>query len=285
MGVAHVAVPERAVRGYPLRFIRGPGRSGPARYGPTRWVARTIGLVYSLVSLCASSTEKKFGRRPSAVCTSARTSPHNKLFLEGLRAALTADAAYRDGRFTEKPLRGLRAFARIYAGWAVSQTFYREESWRGVGYASMEDWLVRGWEGNFLRREGEDLLSMLDTWTVSDISANPVFEGDLDAALGAIKARTLVMPCTTDLYFQVADNAIEVPKMPNAELRPIVSDWGHRAGNPNLNPADEAVLRQALAIRAFEVTERNPNSSRSHAVCKLALVPPPPPEGAVPEAL
>ncbi|MBR29322.1 MAG: homoserine acetyltransferase [Rhodobacteraceae bacterium] len=182
-----------------------------------------------------------------AVCTSARTSPHNKLFLEGLRAALTADAAYRDGRFTEKPLRGLRAFARIYAGWAVSQTFYREESWRGVGYASMEDWLVRGWEGNFLRREGEDLLSMLDTWTVSDISANPVFEGDLDAALGAIRARTLVMPCTTDLYFQVADNAIEVPKMPNAELRPIVSDWGHRAGNPQLSPPDEAVLRDAVA--------------------------------------
>ena len=89
----------------------------------------------------------------------------------------------------------------------MSQTFYREESWRGVGYASMEDWLVRGWEGNFLRREGEDLLSMLDTWTVSDISANPVFEGDLDAALGAIKARTLVMPCTTDLRARVQQTA------------------------------------------------------------------------------
>ena len=70
---------------------------------------------------------------------------------------------------------------------------------------------------------------------------------DLDAALGAIRARTLVMPCTTDLYFQVADNAIEVPKMPNAELRPIVSDWGHRAGNPQLSPPDEAVLRDAVA--------------------------------------
>lgn len=182
-----------------------------------------------------------------AVCTSARTSPHNALFLEGLRATLTADAAYQDGRFVAKPLRGLRAFARIYAGWAMSQTFYREELWRGAGFVSMEDWLVRGWEGNFLRREGEDLLSMLETWTRSDISDNPVFGGDLSAALGAIKARTLVMPCTTDLYFQVADNVAEVPLMPNAELRPIVSDWGHRAGNPNLSPADEAVLRAAVA--------------------------------------
>jgi homoserine O-acetyltransferase len=34
--------------------------------------------------------------------------------------------------------------------------------------------------------------------------------------------------------------------MPNAEFRPIESVWGHRAGNPSLNPVDEAFLRQAV---------------------------------------
>ncbi|WP_263289514.1 hypothetical protein [Tateyamaria pelophila] len=34
--------------------------------------------------------------------------------------------------------------------------------------------------------------------------------------------------------------------MPKAELRQIDSNWGHRAGNPALNPADEAVLRTAV---------------------------------------
>ncbi|MDF2233771.1 alpha/beta fold hydrolase [Albimonas sp. CAU 1670] len=182
-----------------------------------------------------------------AVCTSARTSPHNKVFLEGIRAALTADAAYQDGRFVSRPLRGLRAFARIYAGWAVSQTFYRREMWREAGFASYDDWIVRGWEGNFLRREGEDLLSMIETWLRSDISDNPVFEGDLSAALNAITARTILMPCDTDLYFQVADNEAEVALAPRLELRPIRSDWGHRAGNPSLSPPDEAVLRAAVA--------------------------------------
>ncbi|HEX4892336.1 MAG TPA: alpha/beta fold hydrolase, partial [Hyphomicrobiaceae bacterium] len=42
-----------------------------------------------------------------AVCTSARTSPHNRVFLEGIRAVLTADSAYRDGRFVERPIRSL----------------------------------------------------------------------------------------------------------------------------------------------------------------------------------
>ena len=35
--------------------------------------------------------------------------------------------------------------------------------------------------------------------------------------------------------------------MPNAELRPIESIWGHRAGNPIDNPDDEAFIKQAVA--------------------------------------
>jgi len=181
-----------------------------------------------------------------AVCTSARTSPHNLVFLEGMRSVLQAAPEWDGVRFAGRPVRALRAFARLYAGWAMSQRFYRGEMWRDAGYASLEDWLVRAWEGNFLRRHAGDLVSMLETWMASDISDNPTFRGDLDAALKAIIAPTLVMPSTTDLYFRVADNELEVDKMPNAELRPIKSPWGHRAGNPNLNPADEAALRDAV---------------------------------------
>lgn len=184
--------------------------------------------------------------RICAVCTSARTSPHNKVFLEGIRATLTTDAAWRDGRFVERPVAGLRAFARVYAGWAMSQAFYRRKLWADAGFASLEDYLVRAWEGNFLRRSGEDLLSMIDTWTQSDISDNPLYHGDLTSALGAITARAIIMPSTTDLYFPVADSEAETRHMPNAELRPIVSDWGHRAGNPIQCPEDEGVLRRAV---------------------------------------
>ncbi|MEX2519487.1 MAG: alpha/beta fold hydrolase [Paracoccaceae bacterium] len=184
--------------------------------------------------------------RICVTCTSARTSPHNKLFLEGLRAALTADPGWRDGWFRERPIRGLRAFARIYAGWAMSQAFYREEVWASAGFASREDYLIRAWEGNFLRRDPADLLSMIETWIRSDISDNSVFKGDLKAALGAITAPSIVMPSTTDLYFTEDDSRIEIAMMPNAELRPIRSIWGHRAGNPVSAPEDEAAIRGAV---------------------------------------
>jgi homoserine O-acetyltransferase len=184
--------------------------------------------------------------RICAVCTSARTSPHNKVFLEGIRATLTSDGAWRDGHFIERPVRTLRAFSRVYAGWAMSQAFYREKLWATIGYASLEDYLVRAWEGNFLRRAAEDLLSMIETWVQSDISDNTTYNGNLEAALGAITARSIVMPSTTDLYFTVVDSEAETRLMPNAELRPIASIWGHRAGNPVQCAEDEAMLRRAV---------------------------------------
>jgi homoserine O-acetyltransferase len=184
--------------------------------------------------------------RICAVCGSARTSIHNKVFLQGVRAALTGDPSWRGDHFAEHPVRGLRAMGRVYAGWAMSQAFYREELYLSVGFASLEDFIVRSWEANFLRRDAHDLLASLDTWMASDISANALYRGDLETALGSITARSIILPSRTDLYFTPEDSAIETAMMPNAELRTIESIWGHRAGNPVFSPEDEAVLRDAV---------------------------------------
>jgi homoserine O-acetyltransferase/O-succinyltransferase len=184
--------------------------------------------------------------RICAICTSARTSEHNKVFLEGVRATLTADQAWTGSYFRDRPVTGLRAMGRVYAGWAMSQAFYRQKEWANVGFSSLEDWMVRGWEGNFIRRNGDDLVGSLDTWYLSDISDNPIYKGDLDKALGAITARSIVMPSATDLYFTTHDSSVETTKMPNGELREIDSIWGHRAGNPTLNPQDETFLKKAV---------------------------------------
>lgn len=185
--------------------------------------------------------------RICAVCGSARTSIHNRVFLEGVRATLTGDPAWTGTHFTAHPTRGLRAMGRVYAGWAMSQAFYREKLYETVGFTSLEDFLVRSWEANFLRRDAHDLLASLETWLASDISDNAIYNGDLERALGAITARSIIMPSRTDLYFTPEDSALETAMMPHAEYRPIESIWGHRAGNPALNPADEAVLRQAVS--------------------------------------
>ena len=178
------------------------------------------------------------------ICGTARTSPHNFVFLEGLKAALTADAAFDDGWYETPPVKGLIAFARVYAGWVYSQDFYREGEYRKMGLASIED-VLRFAEARYRSRDANDLLAMLWTWQHADVSANSRFNGDLAAALQAITARAIVMPSATDLYFRVRDNELEVAQMPNAELRPIPSTWGHAAGR-GTNPADNQFIDTAL---------------------------------------
>ncbi|MFT3800103.1 MAG: alpha/beta fold hydrolase [Burkholderiaceae bacterium] len=178
---------------------------------------------------------------------SARCSRHNFVFLEGAKAALTADAAFKDGWYDTVPDKGLRAFGRVYAGWGFSQAFYRHRlDLEKMGYASLEDFLVGFWEGLFLNRDPNNLLTMLWTWQNGDISANEVFGGDFEKALGAIKAKAIVMPARTDLYFPPEDNEFEVRHMPNAELRVVDTIWGHFAGGPGTSPADIRVLDDAL---------------------------------------
>lgn len=144
---------------------------------------------------------------------------------------------------------GLRAFSRVYAGWAFSQDFFRDQEYLKIGLASMED-AVRFLEGYFRRNDANDLLAMLTTWQQADISANHLYNGDFASALRAIRARAIVMPCETALYFRVRDNQLQVELMPNAELRPIPSTWGHAAGfgvNSSDNEFIDAAFKELLA--------------------------------------
>ena len=184
--------------------------------------------------------------RIAALCGTARTTDHNRIFLESLQSALTADPAWTGTRFEALPDRGFRAFARIYASWAASQAFYREGLYYKLGYASLDQYLTQAWENSYRKRDPHNLLAMIETWLHCDVGDNPIYQGNYIAALNAIQAKTFVMPATTDLYFTSEDCAAEAALIPNAEYHEISSIWGHRAGNPYQNPSDEALIRSNI---------------------------------------
>ena len=179
-------------------------------------------------------------------CGSAKTSPHNFVFLEGVKAALTADNVWNEGCYKRQPKRGIRAMARVYAGWGPSQAFYREKIYLKMGFATLEDYLITVWENPFLERDANNTLAMIATWQHGDISDNPVYKGDIIAALSSIKAKAFLIPSNTDQYFPPEDNIIEQSHMPNAEVRIIPSIWGHQAGGPGRNPVDTQFIDDAL---------------------------------------
>ncbi|KAG5342683.1 hypothetical protein C0989_010651 [Termitomyces sp. Mn162] len=118
-------------------------------------------------------------------------------FLEGLKVTLSASRDFEDGHYKSTPERGLRAYGRVYAGWAYGQTvgYYK------FMYPDLNSFLREEWEESFaMNWDANDLLTLLETWKSGDISL--VRDGgDLQRSLMSIKARGLIMPCKTDLYF------------------------------------------------------------------------------------
>ena len=180
-------------------------------------------------------------------CASARTSPHNFVFLEGVKAALCADPVWNKGHYETQPVEGLRAFGRVYAGWAFSQAFYRKGRYKDIGYASIAKLLDDWAEDHATNWDANDLLCKLATWQSGDVSAGPDFNGDLKEALGSIRARTILMPCNQDLYFPPEDNAIEARLISGADLRPVTSNFGHCAANPGYDAYFHKMLDESIA--------------------------------------
>ncbi|MBT4888649.1 MAG: alpha/beta fold hydrolase [Rhodospirillales bacterium] len=206
-----------------IALVAGWSMAGCQSY---QWAAQYPNMVRAILPFCAS----------------AKTSQHNIVFLEGVKAALCADGNWNNGDYDGQPERGLRAFGRVYAGWAFSQTFYREGLYRQLGHETIED-LLLDWEEDHVQNwDANNLLTKLWTWQNGDISANELYHGDFRAALGAIKAKAILIPCADDLYFPPKDNEIETLYMPNATLRPYSSPWGHCVANPGNVPAFETFL-------------------------------------------
>ncbi|KAL5115476.1 hypothetical protein ACEQ8H_006617 [Pleosporales sp. CAS-2024a] len=196
-------------------------------------------------------------------CGSAKTSLHNQVFLEGVKSTLLAAAhtwsagvcqttqlapqAFRPGSPSTDA--GLKALARVYAGWGFSQAFYRHKLYESaLGYTDLEDFIRRFWEAWALAKDAENLLLMAHTWQAGDCSAQEPYHGDLHKAMQAIKAKALVLPSETDLYFPPEDSQIEVDNMRDGigVLKVFPSIWGHWAGGPGQSTQDVKWLDERL---------------------------------------
>lgn len=179
-------------------------------------------------------------------CGHAHTTPHTWAFLAGMASVPALDPAWAEGRYQTPPAQTLRTLARVYAAWGFSQAWYREERFRELGQPSVEAFVVNALEERFLQRDVNNYLSQVRTWQAHNVGDSPGFGGDLDAALRSVRAKALVMPCRTDLYFPPEDSELEAACIPNARLCPIESVWGHYAGM-GVNPVDVDFIDRSIA--------------------------------------
>ncbi|MDB4846472.1 alpha/beta fold hydrolase [Pelagibacteraceae bacterium] len=196
-----------------IALVAGWSMAGCQAY---QWAAQYPKMVKAILPFCASS----------------KISIHNYVFLDSVKTALLADANWKNGKYKKPPIAGLKAFGRVYAGWAFSQDFYREKLFKKIGYNKVED-LLNDWANDHAKNwDANNLLCKLKTWQLNDISKGPIYKNNYVKALKSIKAKTILMPCNQDLYFRTKDNEYEKKFINRVSLRPVDSPYGHCAANP-----------------------------------------------------
>jgi len=218
------------------------------------------------------------------VCGSARTGAANRFFLQGLHEALRADPEAELDTQDPQLISGfggnprpaaLKRFAAIYADWifdaplpagggspnasrpAFAQSphagqVYGEGLYKQVFGVDNLEAFQRIWEKSFSRWDALEYYVVSDTWLRGNVSDNPVYEGDLQKALGAIRALVYMMPGSTDQYFVAAEIAEQARMIPNCVLSPLESPMGHVAESaadmqPQIQSAIQACLEKAEA--------------------------------------
>jgi homoserine O-acetyltransferase len=185
-------------------------------------------------------------------CGTAKTYPHGVVRLEGAIRALTADAAFADGRYSSPPKKGLEAWSVHWAGWVWSQEWWRRELFKPQ-FATAEE-TVAARIARDAGRDANNLIAQARTWQRHNVGDTPGFGGDHERALRSIRARVLYLPGATDLYFPVGDADYEKQFLKNVSYVPIPSLWGHSAGSGG-NPADVAFLNDQIRAFLGSVTE------------------------------
>ena len=182
-----------------------------------------------------------FAERIVAYCGTAKTYPHGALRLESGIAALTADAAFKDGNYTEPPKKGLAAWGLHWSSWVYSQEWWRRELYKPLTTEQVVNLVTAA----VSVRDANDYIAQARTWQRHNVGDTPGFVHDVEAALRSIRVPVLYMPSETDMYFPVGDAQYERQFLMNVQFLPIPSLRGHLAGAGN-SQDENAFLNAAI---------------------------------------
>ena len=171
-----------------------------------------------------------------AMTPMARTAPWAALVTETARSCLLADPAWHGDGFVARPERGWRAYTGL-----MNALLMRTPD----ALAALRDGAdARRWFDDLVGQQqttGFDAHNYLyQSWAYDahDVGATPPFDGDTEAALASIVARTLVLAPPLDLFNPATSARVAAASIAGARFVEIPSALGHLAATST--SADDA---------------------------------------------
>jgi homoserine O-acetyltransferase len=134
------------------------------------------------------------------------------------------DGRWRGGAYTEPPLDGLRAAAKHYFPWTVSDAYIE------IHEPVELDKEIEGFGDGFARWDAWNIIRRYEASTAHDVGLP--FEGNVVAALARVKAGVLVLPCKHDRLLGLEGARQIAAGIPGSIYSEIDSWKGHLAWRP-----------------------------------------------------
>src|SRR5258708_7525938 len=168
-------------------------------------------------------------KRAAPIAGTARNTVHDFLFTETLVDAITSDPGFNKGFYASSAdvREGLLRHAKMWAVMGWSTHFFQENRHKALGFSSLEGFIINFMNAYFAVMDPNDLLCMAWKWQRGDVSRHT--GGDLRAALGRIKAKTFVMPMSSDMFFPPDDCQAEWRPIPDPHFPPSKTIPSHPA--------------------------------------------------------
>ena len=176
----------------------------------------------------------------------ARTPAWTVAVLEASRKAIMLDPAWQGGNYTAPPLAGIRLWRDILSFLAA-----RTPDMYGTQFAAdplaVLPWLKAQEDAQAPLFDANDWLYQTWAYEKHDVGATPGMGGDMARALGAIRARTLILTGTKDLLNPEYEPEAAAKLIPGARLVTISPGTvtGHAAAG-GVFPADIAFLNREI---------------------------------------
>ena len=186
----------------------------------------------------------EFMRCLVAMTPMARTAPWACAVVETARRALTADPAWNGEEFSAYPERGWRAWTGVMSVLAGRTPRALDEMFDGA--LEVPGWIEKVTRENIANGfDATDWLYQSWAYEAHDVGTTPGFGGNTAAALGSIRARTLILAPPLDLFNPVQCAQEAADAIAGATLIEIPSVQGHQSAT-SLKTEDAGFLNEEI---------------------------------------
>ena len=186
--------------------------------------------------------------RAVAIVPLGRVTPWTLGVTRTMREVIMLDPAWDGGNYTSQPERGMKLWARIWAGLIVRTPAAHAAQFPKP--TEINEFLDKTAETNWKRIDANDWIYQSWAYDQHDLGMTPGFNGDYHRALAAIKAKTLVLAAQNDLLNPEAEAKYVADHIAGAKYLTISPQkvLGHVTAG-GVFPDDNAFLNEQ--IRAF----------------------------------